>query len=198
LIPLIFAVGTALAALASFKPQTIEFIHRHSPTTQKYLVETMGGGVAVFDFDNDGLLDILLINGGKLDSAGRTPTDFGRAEPEYWNRLYRQRPDGSFRDATVAAGLARSNNSYGMGVTVGDYDNDGFADVYVTNFGRNLMYRNNGNGTFDDVTDKAGVAGSGWSVSAAFLDYDKDGRLDLFVARYLDYDLRRKIRVLPA
>jgi hypothetical protein len=175
------------------RPPGLGFVHRNSPTPQKYLVETMGGGVALLDYNRDGLLDIFFVNSGKLDPAAKPTADFARSQSEYWNRLYRQNRDGSFADVTDAAGLARSGNSYGMGVTVGDYDNDGYPDLYVTNFGSNTLYRNNKDGTFTDVTPTAGVAASGWSVSAAFLDYDNDGLLDLFVSRYLDYALSRNI-----
>ncbi len=153
----------------------------------------MGGGVALLDYNNDGLLDIFLVNGGKLDDPAKVPADFKRGEALYWNRLYRQNAGGTFTDVTAQAGLAGAGNSYGMGVAVGDYDNDGFPDLYVTNFGSNLLYHNNGDGTFTDVTVRSGVAGGGWSVSAGFFDYDNDGRLDLFVARYLDWDIGRNI-----
>lgn len=153
----------------------------------------MGGGVALLDYNNDGLLDIFLVNGGKIDDPAKAPPDFRRRDPMYWNRLYRQNPGGTFTDVTSQAGLAIAGNSYGMGVAVGDYDNDGFSDLYVTNYGSNILYHNNRDGTFTDVTAQAGVAGGGWSVSAGFLDYDNDGRLDLFVARYLDWDIGRNI-----
>ncbi|MGH9629274.1 MAG: FG-GAP repeat domain-containing protein, partial [Bryobacteraceae bacterium] len=187
LLPLAFGV------LGIFRPGGLDFTHRNSPTAQKYLIETMGGGVAVLDYNNDGRLDIFLVNCGKLSDAQKLPADFARRDPDYWNRLYRQNQDGTFTDVTEAAGLSKSGNHYGMGVAVGDYDNNGFADIYVTNFGRNELYRNNGNGTFTDVTEEAGTQGGGWSVSAAFLDYDNDGRLDLFVSRYLDYALDRNV-----
>lgn len=183
----------ALAILEIFRPAGLDFKHRNSPTSQKYLIETMGGGVALLDYDSDGLLDIFFVNSGKLHDPVTTP-EFARADPVYWNRLYRQKPDGSFADVTAAAGLSKAGNSYGMGVAVGDYNNDSYPDIYVTNYGTNLLYRNKGDGTFADVADAAGVIGGGWSVSAAFLDYDNDGRLDLFVSRYLDYDLSRNIR----
>ena len=175
------------------KPAGLEFTHRNSPTTQKYLIETMGGGVALLDYNNDGLLDIFLVNGGNLEDPQAVPADFRRGDPAYWNRLYRQNRDGSFTDVTAAAGLSHAGNGYGMGVAVGDYNNDGFPDLYVTNYGLNILYRNNGDGTFADVTEEAGVSAGGWSVSAGFLDYDNDGRLDLFVSRYLDYDLSRNL-----
>jgi hypothetical protein len=172
----------------------LDFTLRNSPTRQKYIIETMGGGVALLDYDGDGLLDIFLVNGGKLDESLKPPANFSRAAPAYWNRLYRQNRDGSFTDVTLAAGLSKAGNSYGMGVAVADYNNDGFPDLYVTNYGHNILYKNNGNATFTDVTESAGVAAGGWSVSAGFFDYDNDGRLDLFVSRYLDYDLARNIQ----
>jgi len=168
----------------------VDFILRNSPTPKKYLIETMPGGVALLDYNNDGLLDIFLVNGGRLTNPTQPPFNFGRSDPRYWNRLYRQNKDGSFTDVTERAGLANiGDTNYGMGVAVGDYDNDGFPDIYVTNFGKNVLYHNNGDGTFTDVTAKAGVAAGGWSVSAGFFDYDNDGKLDLFVTRYLDWSV---------
>lgn len=172
-------------------PHGIDFVLENSPTPQKYLIETMPGGVAVFDYNNDGLLDIFLVNGGRVADPMRTPENFARRDPRYWNRLYRQNQDGSFTDVTEQAGLANvGDGNYGMGVAIGDYDNDGFADIYVTNYGKNILYHNNGDGTFTDVTAKAGVAAGGWSESAGFLDYDNDGKLDLFVTRYLEWDTK--------
>jgi hypothetical protein len=166
----------------------ISFTLENSPTQQKYLIETMPGGIALLDYNNDGLLDIFLVNGGQISGSLRSPAHFGRSAPRYWNRLYRQNKDGTFTDVTEQAGLASAGDTnYGMGVAVGDYDNDGFPDIYVTNYGRNILYHNNGDGTFTDVTEKAGVAAGGWSTSAGFFDYDNDGRLDLFVTRYLDW-----------
>src|SRR5215471_4013881 len=167
----------------------LDFILRNSPTPQKYLIETMPGGVALLDYNNDGLLDIFVVNGGRVTSPMQTPESFDRSNPLYWNRLYRQNKDGSFTDVTKEAGLANAGNgNYGMGVAVGDYDNDGYPDIYVTNYGRNTLYHNNGDGTFTDVTEKAGVAAGGWSCSAGFFDFDNDGRLDLFVTRYIEWD----------
>jgi hypothetical protein len=172
-------------------PAGLNFILQNSPTPQKYLIETMPGGVALLDYNNDGLLDIFLVNGGKISSPVRIPDTFDRRNPKYWNRLYRQNKDGSFTDVTQEAGLANvADGNYGMGVAVADYDNDGYPDIFVTNYGKNILYHNNGNGTFTDVTAKAGVAGSGWSASAGFFDYDNDGNLDLFVTRYLDWDVK--------
>jgi hypothetical protein len=169
-------------------PRGLDFTLENSPTTQKYLIETMPGGVALFDYNNDGLLDIFLVNGGRLTSPTQAEK-FDRGNPRYWNRLFRQNKNGSFSDVTEAAGLTRAGaGNYGMGVAVGDYDNDGYQDLFVTNYGKNILYHNNGNGTFTDVTAKAGVAGGGWSVSAGFFDYDNDGHLDLFVTRYMNWD----------
>jgi hypothetical protein len=149
--------------------------------TKKYIIETTGTGVAILDYDNDGWPDIFVVNGTKLEGfpAGKAPT----------NHLYRNNHDGTFTDVTEKAGLARTG--WGQGVCVGDYDNDGWEDLYVTYYGKNVLYRNNGNGTFTDVSDKAGVSGSGkaWGTGCAFVDYDRDGRLDLMVANYVDFDL---------
>jgi len=173
------------------KPRGLDFVLQNSPTPQKYLIETMPGGVALLDYNNDGLLDIFLVNGGRVTSPMQTPENFDRKNPRYWNRLYRQNKDGSFTDVTEQAGLANAGDgNYGMGVAVGDYDNDGFPDLYVTSYGKNVLYHNNGDGTFTDVTAKAGVAGGGWSVSAGFFDYDNDGKLDLFVTRYMEWDTK--------
>jgi enediyne biosynthesis protein E4 len=172
----------------------VDFVLRNSPTPRKYLIETMPGGVALLDYNNDGLLDIFLVNGGQLREVAGKPFSFNRHNPAFWNRLYRQNKDGSFTDVTEQAGLADAGETnYGMGVAVGDYDNDGFSDIYVTNFGKNILYHNNGDGTFTDVTAKAGVAAGGWSVSAGFFDYDNDGMLDLFVTRYLDWSVEKSM-----
>ena len=119
------------------QPAGLDFLHRNSPTTQKYLLETMGGGVAMLDYNNDGLLDLFFVNSGKLDDPVKAPVDFRRREPAFWNRLYRQNKDGTFTDVTAGAGLANAPDTYGMGVATGDYDNDGYADLYVTGYGRN-------------------------------------------------------------
>lgn len=164
----------------------IHFNYLSSHTSKHYLPETMGPGVALFDYDNDGRLDIFLVNGAPLTDPtpkGSIPQKTG---PSYWNRLYHQKADGTFEDVTEKAGL--QGVGYGMGVAVGDYDNDGYEDLYVTAYGGNKLYHNNGDGTFTDVTEKAGVAGSGWSTSAAWVDLDNDGLLDLVVLRYLQWD----------
>jgi len=190
----VIALFATQLVLRVIRPAGVNFMHRNSPTAQKYLIETMGGGVALLDFNNDGLLDIFFVNSGHLDDPVKTPAQFARSDPAYWNRLYRQNRDGSFTDVTERAGLARAGDAnYGMGVATGDYDNDGFNDLYVTSYGHDVLYHNNGNGTFTDVTAKAGVAGGGWSASAGFFDYDNDGKLDLFVTRYLDWDIAHNI-----
>jgi enediyne biosynthesis protein E4 len=167
----------------------VDFILQNSPTKKKFLIETMPGGIALFDYNNDGLLDIFFVNGGAITEGLHVPENFERSNPRYWNRLYRQNRDGSFTDVTQAAGLANcGNGNYGIAVAVGDYDNDGFPDVFVSNYGKNMLYHNNGDGTFTDVTGKVGVAGGGWSGSAGFFDYDNDGHLDLFVTRYMEWD----------
>jgi hypothetical protein len=185
-----YAAMAAAAPIFEVKPlRGIDFLLQNSPTPRKFLIETMPGGVALFDYNNDGLLDIFMVNGGRITEGLHVPETFERSNPRYWNRLYRQNRDGSFLDVTQAAGLSNAGNgNYGMGAAVGDYDNDGNADLYVTSYGKNILYHNNGDGTFTDVTAKAGVAGGGWSVSAGFFDYDNDGRLDLFVTRYMDWD----------
>jgi len=170
----------------------IDFKHESSATSNKYLLETMGGGVALFDYDNDGRLDAFFTNGAKLEDpmpAARVPD---KSDRRFWNRLYRQNPDGRFGDVTEKAGLGGApQNRYGMGAAVGDYDNDGFPDLYVTNYGGNTLYRNHGDGTFSDVTARAGVAASGWSASAGFFDADNDGDLDLFVTRYVEWTFEK-------
>jgi enediyne biosynthesis protein E4 len=148
----------------------------------KYLLETTGCGVAFYDYDNDGWLDIFLVNGSRLEgfSADEAPT----------SHLFKNNRDGTFTDVTAKAGLAHSG--WGQGVCIGDYDNDGYEDLFVTYFGKNVLYHNNGDGTFTDVSEKAGVAGNGkrWNTGCAFVDYDRDGKLDLFVANYIDMDLK--------
>ncbi len=163
----------------------IKFTHQASPTTQKYLIETMGSGVALFDCDSDGRLDIFFVNGARIDDPMPKGALPAKDSPKYWNRLYHQKADGTFEDITERSGLA--GEGYGMGVAVGDYDNDGQEDLYVTGFPHNHLYHNKGNCTFEDVTESAGVAASGWSASAAFVDIDNDGFLDLIVTRYLDW-----------
>jgi hypothetical protein len=194
LVYLTAAVGSMFLIKPLFRPESprgLDFVHLNSPTTQKYLIETMGGGVAVLDYNNDGLADLFFVNSGELVSGMATPEKFGRDQPKFWNRLYRQNHDGTFTDITKAAGLSSAGDgNYGMGVAVADYDNDGYPDLFVTSYGNNVLYHNNKDGTFTDVTGKAGVAGGGWSASAGFFDYDNDGRLDLFVTRYMEWNTK--------
>jgi hypothetical protein len=167
----------------------IDFRHAGSPTSVKYLLETMGGGVAIFDYDNDGRMDLFFSNGALLKDPMPKGTVPDKSEPKYWNRLYHQKSDGSFEDVTERAGM--KGYGYSMGVAAGDYDNDGHTDLYVTGYGENHLYHNNGDGSFTDVAKKVGVAADGWSTSAGWFDYDRDGRLDLFVARYLEWDFEK-------
>src|SRR5271170_7556662 len=148
--------------------------------TKKYIIETTGTGVAIFDYDNDGWPDIFIVNGTTLDAS------HGKAETSH---LYHNNHDGSFTDVTQKAGL--THTGWGQGVCVGDYDNDGYEDLFVTYYGKNVLYHNNGDGTFTDVSQKEGVGGKAtrWNTGCAFVDYDRYGRLDLFVANYIDMDL---------
>jgi enediyne biosynthesis protein E4 len=155
----------------------IRWVHSNGRSPEKYLPETSGAGCAFLDYDNDGWMDIYLVNSGKCDFF--TPNQPLR------NALYRNNRDGTFTDVTEKAGVAAGG--YGQGVAVGDYDGDGFPDMYVTQYGRSILYHNNGDGTFSDVTEKAGVAAPGWASSAVWFDYDNDGRLDLFVGRFVDF-----------
>jgi len=151
--------------------------------TNRYLLETTGCGVAVFDYDNDGRLDIFLANGTTLEGfpTGEAPI----------SHLYRNRGDGTFEDVTAKAGVGVSG--WGQGAAAADYDNDGDSDLFVTFYGQNRLFRNNGDGTFSDVTARAGLGSprTRWGAGAAFLDYDRDGKLDLFVANYIDLDLAK-------
>jgi hypothetical protein len=153
-------------------------VHTAGKSPMKYLPETSGAGCAFLDFDNDGWMDIYFVNSGR--------SDFYKPDKPIRNALYRNNRDGTFTDVTEKAGVP--GGGYGMGVAAGDYDNDGNADIYVTQYGRNILYHNNGDGTFTDVTEKAGVAAAGWSSSAVWFDYDNDGKLDLFVCQFAEFD----------
>jgi len=169
------------------KNSKINFVLRNSVSPQRYTIETMIGGVALFDYNNDGLLDIFFTNGASIPSLDKS-------DPGYWNRLYRNNGDGTFTDVTESAGL--KGKCYSMGAAAADYDNDGFTDLYVAGYNCNQLFHNNGDGTFTDVTDKAGVGGiiprygKAWSVAAGWFDYNNDGLLDLFVVNYLNYDIK--------
>ena len=155
----------------------IRWIHDNAMSPNRYLPESLGPGCAFLDYDNDGWMDIYLVNSG--------PCDFFRPEKPIRNALYRNNRDGTFTDVTEKAGVA--GGTFGMGAAAGDYDNDGFPDLLVTAYGRTILYHNNGNGTFTNVTEKSGLRIAGWTTSAVWFDYDNDGRLDLFVCSFVDY-----------
>jgi len=169
----------------AFRP--IAFTLESCETPERHAPETMAGGVAVFDYNNDGNLDIFFTNGADISSLRKD-------SPKYWNRLFRNNGDGSFTDVTEQAGL--KGTGYDIGVAIGDYDNDGYEDIFVAGVYRNTLYHNNGNGTFTDVTEKAGLNhpdkeyGPLWSVGAAWVDVNNDGLLDLFVVNYLSWDVK--------
>jgi hypothetical protein len=164
----------------------IKFQLNNSVSPQRYSIETMLGGVAVFDYNNDGLLDIFFTNGAAIPSLEKS-------DPKFWNRLYRNNGDGTFTDVTEQAGV--KGIGYSMGVAAGDFDNDGYVDLYVAGVNHNQLLHNNGNGTFTDVTEKAGVGGvtpgkgKSWAVTGGWFDYNNDGLLDLLVINYLDYNI---------
>ena len=162
----------------------ISWSHVAGTSAEKYLPESTGAGCAFFDYDNDGWMDIYLVNSG--------PCDFYTPTRPLRNALYHNNRDGSFTDVTEKAGVV--GGGYGMGVAVGDYNGDGFPDLYVTQYGRSILYHNNGDGTFTDVTAKAGVAAPGWASTAVWFDYDGDGKLDLFVCRFVDFDKNKHHR----
>jgi hypothetical protein len=166
----------------------VNFITHNSPTPNKNQIETMVAGVALLDYDGDGWLDIYLVNGAAIPSLQKE-------SPAYWNRLYHNNHDGTFTDVTERAGLAGAG--YGMGVAVGDYDNDGRPDIFLASVTGNQLFHNNGDGTFSDVTAKAGLAGAEmngkkmWSVGAGWFDYNNDGKLDLFVVNYCVWEVNK-------
>jgi hypothetical protein len=169
----------------------LQFLHRNSATPSKFLIETMTGGVALFDYDNDGWLDVFFVNGAKLKENQADTEPLEKTGPEYWNRLFRNNHDGTFADVTAKAGL--QGKGYGMGAATGDYDNDGDTDLFVTSYGSAALYRNNGDGTFSDVTASSKLTAQGFLTSAGFLDYDHDGNLDLFVCRYMQWNFASNI-----
>jgi enediyne biosynthesis protein E4 len=171
--PVVFQDIAAKAGLTKWQ-------HVMGTPERKFILETVGSGVALLDYDNDGWLDIYLVNGSTYDALS------GKAEPPH-AALFHNNHDGTFTDVARQAGV--TNDRWGFGVAVGDYDNDGWPDIYVSNFGKNRLYHNNHDGTFTDVAEKAGVALGNWSTGATFGDYDGDGRLDLFVPGYVHYDL---------
>jgi hypothetical protein len=156
----------------------IHWTHNAAHSPQKYLPEATGPGCAFLDYDNDGWMDIYLVNSGQ--------SDFYTPPKPLRNALYRNNRDGTFTDVTEKAGVGAGG--FGMGVAVGDYDNDGFADLFVSQYGRSILYHNNGNGTFTDVTEKSGLIVQGWASHAVWFDYDNDGRLDLFVGQFAGFD----------
>jgi hypothetical protein len=172
-----------------FAFRSIPFLLDSSETAQRHAPETMAGGVAVFDYNNDGKPDIFFANGADIVSLKKT-------SPKYWNRLFRNNGDGTFTDVTEKAGLAGSG--YDVGVAVGDYDNDGHEDIFVAGVHRNTLYHNNGDETFTDVTEKAGLSkpdeqyGPLWSIGAAWVDVNNDGLLDLFVVNYMSWDVNKE------
>jgi hypothetical protein len=192
---LLFALGAAqdkptLPVFTDVTKQAgISFKHCLGDDEISNIVEATGSGCAFLDFDGDGLMDLYLVNGRYLE--GISDPDSRYKNVRTTSRLYRNKGDGTFEDVTEKAGVGAFG--YGMGVAVGDYDNDGHPDIYVTNFGKNILYHNNGDGTFTDVTEKAGVACGQWSVGAIWLDYDKDGYLDLFVGNYLEFDSKYRL-----
>jgi hypothetical protein len=173
------ATGRLLPAFEEIpaSSSSISWRHVNGRSPMAHLPETVGPGCAFLDYDNDGWMDIYLVNSG--------PCDFFQPQKPLSNALYHNNRDGTFTDVTAKAGVP--GNAYGMGVAVGDYDADGLPDLYVTQYPRSILYHNNGDGTFSDVTAKAGVEAPGWATSAVWFDYDNDGRLDLFVCRFVDY-----------
>jgi len=160
----------------------ISWVHDNAMSDNRYLPETLGPGCAFLDYDNDGWMDIYLVNSG--------PCDFWKPPKPIRNALYKNNRDGTFTDVTEKAGVA--GGTFGMGVAVGDYDNDGYPDIFVTAYGNCILYKNNHDGTFSDVTAKAGLTTPGWTTSAVWFDYDNDGKLDLFICSFVDYGATHK------
>ncbi|MGD0920282.1 MAG: VCBS repeat-containing protein, partial [Terriglobia bacterium] len=171
----------------------INFQHSFGEKKLSSIMEATGSGCAWFDYNNDGLLDLYVVSGRYIEGV----TKFSKPDGiDATNHLYRNNGDGTFTDVTAQAGVG--GKGFGMGVTVGDYDNDGFADLYVTSWNSSLLYHNNGHGTFTDVTAKAGVENPHFGVGAAWFDYDRDGKLDLYVGNYLQFDPDAKMRYFTA
>ncbi len=192
---LLFSVALSICAFTGFRgvdtPPPIRFVEQagtanlhfvleNDPTATKHMIETMAGGLAVFDYDGDGRPDIFFTNGAEIPSLRKS-------SPKYWNRLYRNEGGMKFRDVTEEAGVA--GTGYDMGVAVGDYDNDGRPDLFVAGVNGNTLYHNLGNGHFEDVTAKAGIKNTGWAVAAGWFDFDRDGKLDLWVVHYTKWQL---------
>ena len=162
----------------------ITWVHENAMSSDRHLPETMGPGVAFFDYDNDGWMDVFFVNSGRAEFYDpKTPLK---------NALYKNNRDGTFTDVTDKAGVA-GGHTFGMGCAIADYDNDGYQDILVTAYGRCTLYRNNGNGTFSDVTEKAGLAAPGWTTSAVWFDYDNDGRLDLFLCSFVQFSVKSNV-----
>ena len=179
--------ATAASLLFEEVPPSVSGItwtHENAMSSNRYLPETMGPGVAFCDYDNDGWLDIFMVNSGTAD--------FYKPAMPLKNALYKNNRDGTFTDVTDKAGVA-GGNTFGMGCAIGDYDNDGYPDIFVTAYGRCTLYHNNGNGSFTDVTDRAGLATPGWTTSAVWFDYDNDGKLDLFVCSFVEFSLANNV-----
>ncbi len=169
----------------------LKFVNNNSPTSDKYLIESMTGGVALIDYDADGWPDIFLVNGAKLTDGQTDAEPSDKSQPQYWNRLYQNNRDGTFTDVTEQMGV--KGTGYGMGVAVGDIDNDGYDDLLVTNYGSAILYHNDHGHGFSDITSRARLKVEGWMSSAGFIDYDNDGKLDLFICRYLDWNFAANI-----
>jgi len=178
---------TAAASLFEEIPASvsgISWVHENAMSSNRYLPETMGPGVAFVDYDNDGWMDLFMVNSGAAD--------FYKPAAPLKNALYKNNRDGTFTDVTAKAGV-EGGQAFGMGCAIADYDNDGYPDIFVTAYGRCTLYHNNGNGTFTDVTDKAGLAAPGWTTSAVWFDYDNDGKLDLFLCSFVEFSLTSNI-----
>ncbi len=174
------AATTIVFAEVPSSQSKITWVHDNGRSEERHLPETCGGGGLFFDYDNDGWLDVYLVNSG--------PSDFYSPKKPIRNALYKNNGDGTFTDVTEKAGVACGKmGNFGMGAAASDFDGDGWQDLYVTNYGRNVLFKNNGNGTFNDITDKAGVAAPNWSTCATWFDYDNDAKLDLFVSSFVQY-----------